>query len=140
MKQQEKDLAQAYEQAEKALYLCERFVQEKARLLTDSINERFDTVRFRLFDTQINGGIKECCDVLVAGKDGLVPFNTANNAGKVNAGIEIINAFSKYTGYRVPLIIDNAESVVKLLPAVNQMFKLVVDEKAKKLEIKENIK
>lgn len=140
LKQQEKDLAQAYEQAEKALYLCERFVQEKARLLTDSINERFDTVRFRLFDTQINGGIKECCDVLVAGKDGLVPFNTANNAGKVNAGIEIINAFSKYTGYRVPLIIDNAESVVKLLPAVNQMFKLVVDEKAKKLEIKENIK
>ncbi|MEG0376928.1 MAG: AAA family ATPase [Eubacterium sp.] len=140
LEQREKDLAEAYEQAEKALYLCEQFIQEKARRLTDSINNRFETVRFRLFDTQINGGIKECCDVLVTGKDGLVPFNTANNAGKVNAGIELINAFSDHTGYHVPLVIDNAESVVKLLPAVNQMFKLVVDETAKILEIKEHVK
>ena len=70
LKQEEKELSAAYEEAEKVVFLCERFIQEKARLLTDSINARFETVRFRLFDTQINGGIKECCDVLVAGKDG----------------------------------------------------------------------
>lgn len=135
LKQEEKDLSAAYEEAEKAVFLCERFIQEKARLLTDSINARFETVRFRLFDTQINGGIKECCDVLVAGKDGLVPFNTANNAGKVNAGIELINAFSEHTGYHVPLIIDNAESVIQILPSKNQMVKLIVDENAKELQI-----
>ena len=64
-----------------------------------------------------------------------MPFNTANNAGKVNAGIELINAFSEHTGYHVPLIIDNAESVIQILPSKNQMVKLIVDENAKELQI-----
>lgn len=138
LKQEEKDLAAAYEHSEKTVYLCEKFVQAKAKLLTDSINSKFEGVRFQLFDTQINGGIRECCEVLVPSKEGLIPFNTANNAGRINAGIEIINAFSEHIGIQMPLIIDNAESVTKLLPSKNQMIKLVVDETARTLEVKEN--
>jgi hypothetical protein len=67
--------------------------------------------------------------------EGLIPFGTANNAGKINAGIEIIDALSKHWGVEMPLIVDNAESVTQLLETELQVIKLIVDEKYKELQI-----
>ena len=32
-----------------------------------SVNSRFQLARFRLFNEQINGGLADCCDVVVDG-------------------------------------------------------------------------
>lgn len=135
LKAQEESLSAEYEKLEGNVYLCEQFIKAKVSMLTESINNRFKNVRFKLFDDQINGGLKECCEVLVPCKEGLIPFNTANNAGKINAGIEIIDALSKYWCVEMPLIVDNAESVTQLLETELQVIKLVVDEKYKELQI-----
>ncbi|MEA4805124.1 hypothetical protein [Acetobacterium wieringae] len=135
LKLQEESLAAEYEKLEANAFLCEQFIKAKVSMLTDSINNRFKNVRFKLFDDQINGGLKECCEVLVPCAEGLIPFNTANNAGKINAGIEIIDALSKHWGVEMPLIVDNAESVTQLLETELQVIKLVVDEKYKELQI-----
>lgn len=135
LKLQEESLAAEYEKLEANVFLCEQFIKAKVSMLTDSINNRFKNVRFKLFEDQINGGLKECCEVLVPCAEGLIPFATANNAGKINAGIEIIDALSNHWGVEMPLIVDNAESVTQLLETELQVIKLVVDEKYKELQI-----
>lgn len=139
LKDEEKELAASYEAAEKAVHLCEVFIQEKARMLTDSINGYFNKIQFKLFDTQINGGIKECCEVMVKSKEGLVPFHLANNAGRINSGIEFIEVFSKHENQRMPLIIDNIESVTRLAHTDSQLIELKVDEKCKELDFQFSI-
>lgn len=135
LKLQEESLAAEYEKLEANVFLCEQFIKAKVSMLTESINNRFKNVRFKLFDDQINGGLKECCEVLVQCSEGLIPFGTANNAGKINAGIEIIDALSNHWGVEMPLIVDNAESVTQLLETELQVIKLIVDENYKELKI-----
>ncbi|MBE6656776.1 MAG: hypothetical protein E7609_07960 [Ruminococcaceae bacterium] len=131
---EQKALAAEYEEAERMTYLCELFIKTKVSLLTDRINHRFENVRFSLFSEQINGGLKEECEVLVPSADGaLVPYVFANHAARINAGIEIIGAISEHFGVEMPLFVDNAESVTHLAPGKAQRILLTVSEKDKTL-------
>lgn len=129
----EEELAAKYEQLQKGLYLCEQFVKAKTKLLDDKINSRFKTLRFRLFIEQQNGGIADDCEALVPCKTGLVPFKSANNAARINAGLELIDTLAEYYGVELPVFVDNAESVTKLTPTQTQVIRLVVSEPDKAL-------
>lgn len=136
LEKKERDLASEYEQIEKALYLCDEFTKKKVSSLTDKINDKFKNVRFRLFQEQINGGIKEDCEVLIPSKDGrMVPYTFANNAARINAGLEIADALSAHWNVTVPIFIDNAESVTQLADTRMQTIRLVVSEEDKILRL-----
>ena len=75
--------------------------------MSDSINQMFDGLTFKLFDMQINGGIKECCEVTYDG----VPYSDLNTGHRVVAGLEIIRALQRKFGVTVPVFVDNAESI-----------------------------
>lgn len=127
LKSQQKEMAEMYEKTEKELYLCEQFIKAKVSMLDSQINSRFKNVRFRLFTEQINGGIKDDCEVLVPCGDRLIPYRDANNASRINAGLEIIHTLGKAWGKEIPVWIDNAESVVRLNEyKETQMIRLVV--------------
>jgi hypothetical protein len=66
---------------EKVQFVIERFNKLKIDTLESKINEKFKFVKFRMFETQINGEA-ECCEALING----VPFSDANTASKINAG------------------------------------------------------
>lgn len=125
---EEKKLQAESEDTEYCLHLCEEFIKTKVSMLDERINAKFHNVRFRLFENQINGGIKECCDVMIPSDSGLVPFSGANNAAKLNAGLEIIDTLSEFWGVQMPVFVDNAESVVRLNPISPQVIRLVVSE------------
>ena len=55
-----------------------------------------------------------------------VPYPDVNNAGKINAGLDIINAICKSKGMAAPIFIDNREGVNQLLPTVSQIVNLYV--------------
>lgn len=130
----EKALAAEYEKFERGLWLCGRFLKRKVQMLDDKINGRFSSVRFRLFKEQINGGVAEDCEVLVPSPDGnLVPYPVANNAGRINAGMEIIETLAAFYGVQMPVFVDNAESVTRLRPSSGQVIRLVVSENDKTL-------
>lgn len=136
LKRSEKTLAERYEKLEEGVYLCELFTKTKVSMLTNRINGKFKKVRFRLFQEQINGGIKEDCEVMIPAEDGnLVPFTFANNAARINAGLEVINTLSHHWGIEMPVFIDNAESVTKLLQMDTQVMRLVVSEPDKELRL-----
>lgn len=125
---EEKQLNKEYERLTQGLYLCEEFTKAKVRMLDEKINGKFSNVRFRLFETQINGGIKDDCEVMVPAPSGLVPFSTANNAARINSGLEIIGTLARHWGVTMPVFVDNAEGVVKLLSIPSQVIRLVVSE------------
>ena len=133
---EEKALAAEYEAVEHGIYLCEQFVRAKVSMLTERINERFQNVRFQLFQEQINGGVKECCEVLIPSPSGsMVPYPVANNAARINAGLEIIDVVSKHFGVSLPVFVDNAESVTSLIQIAAQVIRLVVSERDEKLRL-----
>ena len=135
LKQRERELAAAFAQMEKGVYLCELFIRKKVGMLTDRINGVFDRVRFSLFAEQINGGIREECEVLVPCDGRLIPYAFANNAARINAGIEIVDALGDHFGVRCPIFVDNAESVTRMISAKTQVIRLVVSEADKELRV-----
>ncbi|KAA1180879.1 AAA family ATPase [Paenibacillus sp. B2(2019)] len=132
LEQQESSLAAEYERLQHELFLCEEFTRTKVNLLDAKINSKFKLARFRLFEEQVNGGLKEVCDTLYKG----VPYEGGlNNAARINVGLDIINTLSQHYGVSAPVIIDNAEAVTKLIYTDAQVIRLVVSEKDKKLRI-----
>ncbi|WP_282925200.1 DUF2813 domain-containing protein [Peptoniphilus genitalis] len=127
---QEKELAKAYEEQQRIIYLCEEYTKAYVSLVSDKINDSFNLVKFKLFENQINGGITETCEATFEG----VPYSDLNNAAKINAGLDVINSLSDKLDLKVPIFIDNAESVNELIKTDTQLVRLVVS-KDKELKI-----
>ena len=130
LEKQEKELAKAYEEQQRIIYLCEEYTKAYVDLVSDKINDSFDLVKFKLFENQINGGITETCEATFKG----VPYSDLNNAAKINAGLDVINSLSDKLDLKVPIFIDNAESVNELIKTDTQLVRLVVS-KDKELRI-----
>lgn len=118
---------QALADLEKTEFTMQEFSKARTTALEDNINSLFKKVRFKMFDKQINGGEVETC---VATVDG-VPYPDLNTAGKINAGLDIINALTREYEITAPIFIDNAESVNSILVLPSQMILLKVSEDEK---------
>ena len=108
------------------LYLLDEFIKYKLDKISDSINAMFDGISFKLFDIQLNGGVKEVCECTVNG----VPYGSLNNGHRIIAGLQIIKALQKLYGAYLPIFTDNAESInsfnIPKMPC--QMIKLSVSD------------
>ena len=121
---QEKEFAAEFENLDRQLHLLDAFTRAKAGMLTDRINGRFAITRWRLFDTQINGGLVDACTATVDG----VPYGTGlNRAGRINSGLDVIRVLQEHHAFYPPVFIDEAESVVETIPLDTQVVRLVVD-------------
>jgi len=124
LKQEEKQLSQEYEKLEQHTYLMEQFVVQKVNLLESKINEKFELARFKLFEQQINEGIKETCITTYKG----VPFGQGlNNGASIAVGLDIIKALQEHYGVKAPIWIDNRESLTWIPEMDCQVVSLVVD-------------
>ena len=131
LREDAKNAAECLEAIEKMLYLIDEYSRYKTKFVEDSINELFRIARFRLFREQANGGVEDRCDVVYDG----IPYISVNNGMKINLGIDIINTLSTAYGVRVPLFVDNAESVTNLEKCGSQIIRLVVSENDKELRV-----
>lgn len=118
----EKEMAQLIADLEGQELLCEEFIKTKVELLESRINSKFKYVRFKLFNLLINGTVEECCEALIDG----VPFSSANKAGQINGGLDIINTLCGHYGVSAPIFIDNRESVNRIIPCSSQVINLIV--------------
>jgi DNA repair exonuclease SbcCD ATPase subunit len=128
---QEKEFAQQISDIEAIEFTILRFEKAKMDELETRVNSMFKYVKFKMFETQINGGEVPTCLTLIDG----VPYADANNAARINAGLDIIRVLQEYHKVQAPVFIDNAESVIKLLPIDAQVIRLVVFPGAKKLRV-----
>lgn len=114
-------------------FLIEQFTFKRSEMMQDKVNGLFSTLEWKLFDKQVNGAIVETCTCTING----VPYADANNAARINAGLEIVKVISEHIGVQAPIFIDNAESVNKLYQTGAQTIALYVTED-KQIKIQTN--
>lgn len=131
LEKEESDLAQQIANVEKTQFVIEQFNKLRIDTMEAKINEKFKFVKFRMFETQINGGEVECCDALIDG----VPFSDANTASKINAGLDIINTLCEFYQVTAPIFIDNRESIIEVIDIESQLINLIVSERDSKLRV-----
>lgn len=107
LRDEQKEIGQKVADQEQMLYLLEEFIRFKLDKVSESINSHFKTVNFKLFEMQLNGGMKDCCECTVNG----VPYSTLNSGHRIVAGLDIIRSLSELYGVSVPIFVDNAESL-----------------------------
>lgn len=107
LQEEQKEIGQKVADQEQILYLLEEFIRFKLNKVSESINSHFKTVNFKLFEMQLNGGMKDCCECTVNG----VPYSTLNSGHRIVAGLDIIRSLSELYGVSVPIFVDNAESL-----------------------------
>lgn len=129
LENQQQKLADEKNLLDETSFLIDEFVKAKVDLLEESINSHFEYARFKMFNVLVNGNIEECCETTYKG----VPYRSMNNAARMNVGLDIINALTKFYNVTAPVFIDNAEAVTEFIKCNSQTIKLVVDADFKEL-------
>lgn len=122
LEEKQKANNQALADLEKWEFTALSFQKDKDAKLLERINGLFQVVSFSFVSKQLNGGEKLTCVCTVNG----TPYPDVNAAGKVNAGLDIINAICRSKGVSAPIFIDNRESVNEIIPTISQVINLCV--------------
>lgn len=119
------------------LTLADQFIRLRAMDLEEDINSHFEVVRWKLFDMQVNGGVKTCCEAMADNDNGIfVEYGSNLNDGRrIQAGVDIINAITKATGVTAPIWIDGAGELTKKLNTQSQCVRLYASEADKALRV-----
>lgn len=117
-----RELTQQIAEIEKREYIAVSFIKKRIEDCEQRINAMFKSVRFQLFDYTQEGNEFEVCIPIVNG----TPYGVTNTAGKVNAGLDIINILCKFYKIYAPVFIDGAESVNHYMGIQSQMILLQV--------------
>lgn len=128
---QQQKLAAEKNLLDETSFLIDEFVKAKVDMLEESINSHFEYARFKMFNILVNGNIEECCETTYKG----VPYRSMNNAARMNVGLDIINALTKFYNVTAPVFIDNAEAVTDFIKCNSQTIKLVVDADFKEITL-----
>lgn len=121
LQEEQKEIGQKVADQEQILYLLEEFIRFKLDKVSETINSHFNTVNFKLFEMQLNGGMKDCCECTVGG----VPYSSLNSGHKIVAGLDIIRSLSELYGVSAPIFVDNAESLTSEQTMRSQLILLI---------------
>lgn len=131
LEQEQQRLINEKNLVDETAFLLDEFVKAKVEMLEDTINKHFTITTFKMANVLVNGSVEDCCETMVDG----VPYRSLNNAARINAGIDIINALTKFYKVNAPVFIDNAEAVTKFIDCKSQTIKLIVDETCNELRV-----
>lgn len=131
LKGQQRELAAEIERIDRLIDQCDEFGRCKVDSITDAVNAMFRMARFRLFDTQLNGGVRDCCDVMWDGR----PYAALSDGEKVKIGLDVMQTLSDFYGVRVPLFVDGAESVTDFPSVTSQVIRLCVSDEELRIAV-----
>lgn len=136
LREEQREVAQKVADQERMLFLIEEFIRYKMDSVSETINSKLDGICVKLFERQINQGIKECCELTYNG----VPYQSLNSGHRIVAGLKIIKALQELCNVYPCVFVDNAESVNAFnLPNMDcqMIFLTVTEDKELRVEIKE---
>lgn len=139
MQAKQTEYAQAKADAENILNQLSEVSKRKNNLLVDEINSHFSIVKWKLYDYQKNCEYKEVCIPTVPDeKTGIYKVfgDTTNKGREIEAKLDICDSFQKFYGMRVPIVLDNAESINdEYIPKVDTQLILLTVTKDKDLKV-----
>lgn len=128
LQNQLKTISTEYQNIERELYLIEKYDACKAAYIEENVSEKFAITTWKLFERQINEGIRDLCEPCYKG----VPYSTnTSNGERILIGMDCINTLSRHYKISVPVFIDNAESLTNWIDFKHQHITLSAVENAK---------
>ena len=106
---------------ERSEFVAEKFQKVKIEEIEKRINGKFNHVKWKMFEIQLNGGERETCECTLDG----VPFSSLNTEGRINAGLDIINALCQHFDVVAPIFIDDRSIVSEIFPTKSQIINLI---------------
>lgn len=134
LEEKHRELAEKSAALDKKEFEIQSFIKAKIEKLENQINSKFKLVKFKLFETQINGAEAECCEITSGG----IPFHDLNNEMKLNTGLDIINVLCENYEVSTPIFIDNREGVTEIIETESQLINLIVSADDKKLRVEDD--
>ena len=130
---EQREVGQKVADQEEMICMLESFVRAKMDKVSGMINAKFSAVSWKLFDMQINGGLKETCECTVNG----VPYSSLNNGHQIIAGLDIISSLSALYGVTAPVFVDNAEALNDFnIPSMDCQMVLLKVSDSENLEVR----
>ncbi len=110
LQESQKQYAQKKADAKMILDELKSLSMAKNTALEDAVNQYFDGVKVKLFDTQKNGEVVDACIWYVQDKDGNWKklIGNANTALMIKGKIAIMDGLQKFYGVSYPIFIDCA--------------------------------
>lgn len=128
----EKELAQLIADIEKLLADIGEYKAEESRMIEAAVNGKFKHVKFKLFETLLNGSIEDTCVAMLDGK----PYPAMSSGEKIFVGIDIINVLSEHYSVSVVMFIDHLESLTLPIETESQVIGLFAEKGTKELTVK----
>lgn len=120
--EQQRTLNQQLTDLEKQEYTAERFQFAVIQDLQDRVNELFPTIRFKMFNTFLNGNVEPTCMLTMNG----VSYPNLSTSEQIIAGLECIEAMCQFNQVFAPIWVDNSESITSVPQTTSQQILLVV--------------
>ena len=110
LQESQKQYAQSKADAQMILDELKSLSMAKNTALEDAVNQYFDGVKVKLFDTQKNGEVVDACIWYVRDKDGNWKklIGNANTALMMKGKIAIMDGLQKFYGVSYPIFVDCA--------------------------------
>lgn len=123
---EQKALVSQLSELERKEDIARRYQDKQNTILESRINENFSLVKWHMFRTVNNGGDpfqEPYCECYV---DGVAYHDGLNQAARLNAGLDIINTLCRHYNVAAPIVLDNSESTINILPTIGQQIRLQV--------------
>lgn len=99
------------------------FVRNTLKSLETTIEEKFDGIKFKMFEYTLDGTQKDTCITYAKTDVGYIPWENLSGGQKRSATIKLANAFSEAWGVKIPLWIDDTQIYVE--DEVNAVMQLI---------------
>lgn len=125
--EEQKDLVRQLSELERKEDVARQYEDRQNSILEQRVNEHFKITRWKMFRTVVNNGdpfnepFCECYDL-----NGTAYHDGLNQAARLNIGLDIINTMCRIYNASAPVIIDQSESTLDILPTVGQQIRLEV--------------
>lgn len=127
IEQEQHDLITQLSDLEKREDIARQYQDRQNAILESRVNEHFDLVKWRMFRTVNNGGEpfdEPWCEPF--SPDGSAYHDGANQAMRLNMGLDICNALCRHYSVSAPIIIDQSESTLNIINTIGQQVRLQV--------------
>lgn len=118
----QRTLNQQLADLEKQDYTAEQFQFAVIQDLQDRVNKLFPTIRFKMFNTLLNGNVEPTCVLTMNG----VSYSNLSTSEQIIAGLECIEAMCQFNQSFAPIWVDNSESITSVPQTTSQQILLVV--------------
>lgn len=105
MKEEKRNLGSEIARIEGCVATIHEYEEERARIISDKINEKLDDCKVVMYSRQKDGTLKPDC--VVVNNDG-VKYATLNNSARISTCLSLQRMLCKHFGINLPIFIDEA--------------------------------